>query len=81
MSTSTTILDHDSLPSRREALHRLLRDWDLIGFYVPLGWPLLSLARRFRRPPYGVRGIPRKQWNERQGAFLWRLAERPLPPR
>jgi 1-acyl-sn-glycerol-3-phosphate acyltransferase len=68
-------------PPARNALHRVLRDWDLIGFYLPLGWPLLSLARRFRKPPYGVRGVPRKHWNERQGVFLWRLADRPLPPR
>jgi hypothetical protein len=32
----------------------VLRDWDLLGFYLPLGWPLLSLTRRFRKPPYGT---------------------------
>lgn len=68
-------------PPARSALHRILRDWDLIGFYLPFGWPLLTLARIFRRPPCGYRGIPRAERAERQGAFMWRLSDRPLPPR
>ena len=44
-------------PPARNGLHPILRDWDLIGFYLPFGWPLLSLARIFRRPPYGYRGL------------------------
>jgi hypothetical protein len=68
-------------PAARNALHRVLRDWDLVGFYLPFGWPLLTLARIFRRPPCGYRGIPRAERAERQGAFMWRLSDRPLPPR
>jgi len=68
-------------PPARNALHRILRDWDLIGFYLPLGWPLLSLARMFRKPPCGYRGIPREERVQREGAFMWRLSDRPLPPR
>ena len=65
----------------RSRLHALLRDWDLVGFYLPFGWPLLSLARAFRRPPYGHRGRTRAERREAEGEYLWRLEERPLPPR
>jgi len=68
-------------PPARNRLHAVLRDWDLIGFYLPFGWPVLSLARAFRRPPYGYRGMTRAEVKEAQGNFLWRLSERPLPPR
>jgi len=68
-------------PPARNALHRVLRDWDLIGFYLPFGWPLLTLARMFRAPPCGYRGIPKAKRAEKQGAFMWRLSDRPLPPR
>jgi 1-acyl-sn-glycerol-3-phosphate acyltransferase len=68
-------------PPARNALHRVLRDWDLVAFYLPFGWPLLTLARMFRRPPCGYRGIPRAKRAELQGAFMWRLSDRPLPPR
>jgi hypothetical protein len=58
-----------------------LRDWDLVGFYLPLGWPVLSAARAWRRYPYGYRGIDPDQRREIEGDFYWRLSERPLPPR
>jgi 1-acyl-sn-glycerol-3-phosphate acyltransferase len=61
-------------------LAALRRDWDLVGFYLPLGWFLLAAARAWRRPPFGYRGLSRADALERQGQFLWRLAERPLPP-
>jgi len=56
-----------------------LRDWDLAGFYLPFGWPLLSLTRALRRPPYGYRGLSKAEAQERRGEFVWHLAERPLP--
>jgi hypothetical protein len=68
-------------PAARNRLHALLRDWDLIGFYLPFGWPLLSLARAVRKPPCGYRGVPREARRVAEGQFLWRLAERPLPAR
>lgn len=68
-------------PPPRNRLHALLRDWDLVGFYLPLGWPLLSLTRAFRQPPCGYRGTPREARLRRQGAFLWRLRDAPLPER
>ncbi len=68
-------------PPARNQLLAWLRDFDLLAFYLPLGWPLLSLARRLRRPPYGYRGLTREESREAQGTFIWRLCERPLPPR
>jgi 1-acyl-sn-glycerol-3-phosphate acyltransferase len=72
--------DHCRLPARNR-LHAVLRDVDLIAFYLPFGWPLLSLFRRLRRPPYGYRGLSAREAREIQGTFVWRLSERPLPPR
>lgn len=67
-------------PPARNWLHGALRDFDLAAFYLPMGWPLLSLARWLRRPPCGYRGMTREQRREAQGTFTWRLCERPLPP-
>jgi 1-acyl-sn-glycerol-3-phosphate acyltransferase len=67
-------------PSARTRLHALLRDWDLLFYYLPLGWPFLSLTRRFRKPPHGYRGLTPKERREREGCFHWHLKERPLPP-
>ena len=68
-------------PPARNRLHALLRDLDLAAFYLPFGWPLLTLARRLRRPPYGYRGLTRAEQDEAEGQYLWKLSERPLPPR
>lgn len=69
-------------PPARNRLHAILRDWDLIGFYLPfVGWPLLQVTRRLRKPPCGYRGLPAEERGIRQGEFVWRLSERPLPPR
>jgi 1-acyl-sn-glycerol-3-phosphate acyltransferase len=65
----------------RSRLHAFVRDLDLIGYYLPFGWPLLSLCRWLRKPPYGYRGIPKERAREIRGEFIWRLSERPLPPR
>jgi hypothetical protein len=65
----------------RNRLHAFVRDLDLAAFYIPFGWPLLTLSRALRRPPYGHRGISRAENAMREGRFVWRLAERPLPPR
>ena len=68
-------------PPARSRLHALLRDADLLFFYLPFGWPLLSLVRMFRRPPYGYRRMSREERAMREGRFVWRLGERPIPPR
>jgi len=68
-------------PPARNALLGWLRDWDLLFWYLPLiGWPLLQLARAWRKPPYGFRGLTREERREREGRWTWRLSERPLPP-
>ncbi len=75
---------HDRDRQRPPAANRvtaLLRDWDLAGFYLPFGWPLLSLTRAFRKPPCGYRGMSREQRRRKEGAFYWDLRESPLPPR
>ena len=77
-----TFLTHDRdrrRPAPRGRLHRWLRDWDIFLFYVPFGWFLLALARRWRRPPCGYRGLSKEERREREGSFHWHLKERPLP--
>lgn len=68
-------------PPARSRWHAWIRDLDLAAFYVPFGWPLLSLFRAFRKPPYGYRGLPRDEAREIRGNFRWNLSERPLPAR
>lgn len=65
----------------RNRLHAILRDADLLFFYLPFGWPLLTLTRMLRRPPYGYRTMRRDERAMREGRFVWRLRERPIPPR
>lgn len=66
-------------PPARNALHAFVRDLDLAAFYLPFGWPLLSLSRALRKPPSGYRGVPSAERRERRGEYLWQLADRPLP--
>lgn len=77
-----TFLRHErgrQRPPARNALHAFVRDLDLAGFYLPFGWPLLSMTRALRKPPCGYRGVPAAECRERRGEYLWRLADRPLP--
>ncbi len=66
-------------PPARNAIHRVLRDWDLFLYYLPGGWLFLSLARRLRKPPCGYRGVPPDERRAKEGAFHWHLKDRPLP--
>ena len=68
-------------PPAKNKLHGWLRDWDVLGFYLPFGWFFLALTRALRRPPYGFRGLDKKERRRRQGFFLWRLMDDPLPPK
>ena len=68
-------------PPARNRLHAFVRDLDLAAYYLPFGWPLLTLSRRLRRPPCGYRGVPRAQRLRVEGERLWRLSEEPLPAR
>ncbi|MCB1044505.1 MAG: 1-acyl-sn-glycerol-3-phosphate acyltransferase [Acidobacteria bacterium] len=62
----------------KNAVVRWLRDWDLLAFYLPLGWFVLSLTRRFRKPPYGYRGMSAEEKRMQCGEFTWHLKDRPL---
>ncbi|MDG5767023.1 1-acyl-sn-glycerol-3-phosphate acyltransferase [Balneolales bacterium ANBcel1] len=53
---------------------RWLRDWDLIGYYLPFGWLLLTLFRRWRKPPYGNRGLDKKRTVQKEGRYIWSIA-------
>jgi 1-acyl-sn-glycerol-3-phosphate acyltransferase len=68
-------------PPAKNGLHAFLRDWDILFYYLPLGWLGIALARVLRKPPCGYRGLTREQRIEREGSFRWTLDERPLPPR
>ncbi len=68
-------------PPARGTVHRWLRDWDLIGYYLPFGWLLLALARRLRKPPCGYRDLSSEERRRLEGSFTWHLRDQPLPPR
>ena len=68
-------------PPARSRLHALLRDWDILFHFLPLGWIGLALARELRKPPYGYRGMTPEARREREGSFRWLLETRPLPAR
>jgi 1-acyl-sn-glycerol-3-phosphate acyltransferase len=61
----------------RGRLHAWLRDWDLIGYYLPFGWPLLTVTRRLRKPPYGYRGMTASERRSREGCYIWLLDDEP----
>ena len=60
---------------KRNISSRWLRDWDLIGYYLPLGWILLAIARKFRKPPFGNRGLSKKDKNNKEGRYVWSIAK------
>lgn len=68
-------------PPARSRLHAFVRDLDILFYYLPLGWLGIALTRKLRRPPYGYRGLSRRERIEREGTFRWLLKKRPLPPR
>lgn len=72
--------DHFRQPARSR-LHAIVRDLDLVLYYLPLGWPMISVTRALRRPPYGHRGLSAEERRALEGSYVWRLAERPLPAR
>lgn len=64
-------------PPARNRFHAWLRDSDLMAYYLPFGWFLLALSRKFRKPPYGYRGLTPAQRREREGCYLWLLDQGP----
>lgn len=63
----------------KNATQRFLRDWDVLGFYLPLGWPIVNLLRHLRKPPCGMRGLRSKEKRIHQGQYHWHLEKHPLP--
>ena len=51
-----------------------LRDWDLIGYYLPFGWILLALFRMLRKPPNGNRGLKKHEIDKKEGRYIWSIA-------
>lgn len=76
-------LGHSRDLSRPKAgkLWSFIRDWDIWFFFVPFGWFFIALARALRKPPYGYRGLSRKEWREKTGTYFWNLENNPIPPR
>lgn len=55
------------------------RDWDIIGYYLPLGWIFLALCRKFRKPPYGNRGLDSTAIEQKEGKYIWSIARDEKP--
>jgi len=64
----------------RNIFHRLVRDWDVLAFYLPFGWPIANLLRHLRKPPCGLRGLSKREKRILQGHYHWNLNTHPLPP-
>jgi len=77
-----TFIRHYRNLNRKPARNRFikwLRDADILSYYIPFGWFLLAFFRKVRKPPYGYRGLSKKERREREGRYLWLLDKRPLP--
>lgn len=68
-------------PHPKNKFHALLRDFDILFYYLPFGWFFLALFRKFRKPPYGYRGLSTPERLKREGNYLWRIDEQPVPSR
>jgi 1-acyl-sn-glycerol-3-phosphate acyltransferase len=62
----------------RNSLHAFLRDWDILLFYIPLGWIFIGIVRALRKAPYGYRGMSHHEWMKKTGSYLWLLEKRPI---
>lgn len=60
---------------RPRSFLNLFRDWDILSYYLPLGWLPLWLTRKYRKPPYGLRGLDPREAKEQQGEYLWHLRD------
>jgi len=66
-------------PDAKNKLHAFLRDLDIAAYYLPFGWFIIALLRQIRKPPYGYRGLTKKERRKREGKYLWLLKKRPMP--
>lgn len=60
-------------PPAKNKLTEILRDLDLLAYYLPFGWLLIVLFKKLRKPPYGVRGLTKEERREYEGNYLWNL--------
>ena len=77
-----TFLQHErdrQRPPAKNRLHALLRDLDILAYYLPFGWLPLALLRELRKPPYGYRGLSAEERRREEGFYRWSLAKNPLP--
>ena len=73
-----TFIRHDRDRKRKPArnrLHAILRDLDILAFYLPFGWFLIALFRLLRKPPYGYRGLTKDERRTREGSYRWNLGD------
>ena len=66
--------DFHDRKAKRNITSRWMRDWDLIGYYLPFGWIFLALFRKLRKPPYGNRGLSNVEKMRKEGSFVWSIA-------
>ncbi len=66
--------DYHDRKNDRAIPNRWLRDWDLIGYYLPFGWIFLTLFRMLRKPPCGNRGLSKEEKAQKEGSYVWSLA-------
>lgn len=66
--------DFHDRKNNRKIPNRWLRDWDLIGYYLPFGWIFLTLFRKLRKPPYGNRGLSTEERAQKEGGYVWSIA-------
>jgi len=55
-----------------------LRDLDIWAYFIPLGWIIISLCRQLRKPPYGYRGLSKRERLKKEGKYLWMLDQQQL---
>lgn len=71
-------IDSFPQPQKTQKKHNLTSDkrfhWDLIGYYIPLGWLFLMLFRKIRKPPIGNRGLEPGEIRRKEGRYVWSIA-------
>lgn len=67
--------DYYDTVNNRQIPNRWLRDWDLVGYYIPLGWIFLAIVRKLRKHPYGSRGLAKEDKLKKEGKYIWSVAK------
>jgi len=72
-TNNLSLILNANVKENRKTRSRWLRDWDLVGYYLPFGWIFLHLFRKFRNPPYGNRGLSKNEIAQKEGGFVWSI--------